>query len=1118
MEQISAQETKKGNFGHGILLYGSNDPEVLVEQCAENLRDGYIDPFQSIEFLVQSRGMGAWLKLQLADRMKIFGRSQFRFPEETIWIILRGFLGGGPAKNPYTKEAMAWKIFGLLPGLIESEPEAFSPLVSYLGQDQGNEDRRFRLCRQVSTQFDSYQTYRPEMIIQWLRGKQLDGEHAWQSILWRKLRAAMGEKSLPELVVDMQRLNGPRSLQSLPPRLIVFGISTLPPVFLDILKSYGEVRLLQIYALQPAPVMWGEVQSEKWKQRAMNRANREGQSGWKEEDLNIESGNPLIGSLGRTGREFFNLLVDRDAHDLPLPFREPEGHSILSSLQRWTFEVFTDRPNERTKFDTSDLSLQVMSCHSPMRETEVLRDYLLRRFADDPTIRPSDILVMMPDPEAYAPYIRATFGGMEDGMPGKFPFSIVDREPRHESQLVDFFFDLLEFFDGRATNTEILDLLDSLPIRTRFELTDDDIDTYRQWIRDCHFHWGFDGEHRKSIGSTLTDEHSWKHAFDRLALGYTMRSHNEHTWSGVLPYDEIEGENSNRFAKLYQVTDLLSSFEKSARRSQGLSEWKSFLDSLSRSFFPQNNDTLLDRQRINQAIHDLGEQYGKLAPNSVVPLRVIRYHLNNVVESGTTRGQFLTRGVTFCGLRPMRSISARMICLIGMNEGAFPRQTQSASFDLSGDRRPGDRSAREDDRYLFLESLWCARDFLYLSYIGQSIRQSEEISPSVVIAELLDALDKVVDFGDRDNRPILAKDVLVKSQSLHPFAVDNFTGGQLPRSFSSDHCLAARALVFPDKQILPFVNSSIPLSTDSLEGISLADLIRFFESPSKYFLVNCLGMSLWEDDPPPQDHEPMSLNNLEKYGVKNRLLGMALTPEPEINFHALEKAKGSLPPGSLGEVWFNEAAIEVDQFIERWGDALVGEYDPPVLLEGIISGLKIRGEVVSVLNGKQVLYRCGATRPKDRLSAWIKHLFACAFLSLDSLETRFFAMDKAKKYLSFDPIPEDQSKELLSKLIEVFQEGMLRPVPFFPASSHAYAKELLKGEGSVTEELKDGALKKARQEWEPSSFSRGGPKERESAENLTCFRDDPIGHPAFAHLAQEVFGPLLDYQREEGEL
>ena len=121
--------------------------------------------------------------------------------------------------------------------------------------------------------------------------------------------------------------------------------------------------------------------------------------------------------------------------------------------------------------------------------------------------------------------------------------------------------------------------------------------------------------------------------------------------------------------------------------------------------------------------------------------------------------------------------------------------------------------------------------------------------------------------------------------------------------------------------------------------------------------------------------------------------------------------------------------------INLWNDGetpLVGEYAPPALLEGIISGLKIRGEVVSVLNGKQVLYRCGATRPKDRLSAWIKHLFACAFLPLDSLETRFFAMDKAKKYLSFEPIPEDQSKELLSKLIEVFQEGMLTgPFLFF---------------------------------------------------------------------------------------
>ncbi|MEL0099917.1 MAG: exodeoxyribonuclease V subunit gamma, partial [Opitutae bacterium] len=523
--------------------------------------------------------------------------------------------------------------------------------------------------------------------------------------------------------------------QFLPARLSVFGISTLPPIFLDILHTYSRYRLLHIYSLQPAPVMWGDVQSEKWKQRAIHRLTRKNQSGLRDEDLGIESGNPLIGSLGRTGREFFNLLVDRNANDIPLDFRNPCGKSLLHALQRWTFDVFTEYPKHRPKYDPDDSSIRIVSCHSPMREVEALRDYLLHRFAEDSTLRPNDIVVMMPNPEEFAPYIRAAFGESDQDQSYFFPYSIVDREPHRASQLVNFFFNLLEFFQGRASNRELIDLLDSPPMRSRFELSDEDIDLYRLWIRQCHVYWGFDSGHRESVGSTSTNEHTWKHALDRMALGYCMRSHGTRTWHGILPHEEVEGDNVSRFAKLYHVVQLLGKFEESSRRVKSLTDWKEFLVSISSSFFPQDNETLLDRQRINQAVEDLSKVYGALAPHSQVPLRVIGYHLNNVVESGTPQGQFLTRGVTFCGLRPMRSVNARIICMLGLNERSFPRQNQSLSFDLSGDRRPGDRSVREDDRYLFLESLWCARDHLYLSYVGQSIRQNEKIPPSVLINE-----------------------------------------------------------------------------------------------------------------------------------------------------------------------------------------------------------------------------------------------------------------------------------------------------------------------------------------------------------------------------------------------
>jgi len=381
----------------------------------------------------------------------------------------------------------------------------------------------FRLSRQIATVFDSYLAYRPDMLIEWSRGRDPAGSHKWQAVLWRALRDSLDEKSLPELVLEMSDVGDPKCPELLPKRLSVFGVSTLPPLFLDLLHAYGKVRPLYLYTLQPAPVMWGDVLSEKWKLRALARIKHSENSISGEAAVHIETGNPLIGSFGRTGRDFFNLLIDRDAHDVHLKFRQPHGNSLLARLQRWIFEVFDEGSKVIYNHTGQDESLVIKSCHSPMRETEVLRDFLIRKFAEDDTLSPNDVVVMMPDPEGYAPYIRAAFGDMENNMPDHFPFSIVDREPRQGSQLVDFFFDLLEFFDGRASNREVLDLVDSLPIRQKFELIDEDIDTFRQWIRSCHAYWGLDANHRESLGSSPSDEHTWKHALDRMILGFGMR-------------------------------------------------------------------------------------------------------------------------------------------------------------------------------------------------------------------------------------------------------------------------------------------------------------------------------------------------------------------------------------------------------------------------------------------------------------------------------------------------------------------------------------------------------------------------------------------------------------------
>lgn len=1108
--------------GRGLVLFGSNDPEELVDECVRQLGDPLSDPFREEEFLVQSRGMGTWLQLKIAEKKGIFAHARFRFQEEVIWMILRGFLGGGPERNPYTKEGLAWKIFGLLPGLMQEYSTSFQPLGEYLGSiSDWDGNRTFRLCRQIATLYDSYLTYRPEMILHW-NDKGFPGDRdRWQGILWHALRKSLGFETLPEKVEQLKHLTVPKKAEWLPERLSVFGVSTMPPLFLDVLQAYGQFRPLNIFSLQPAPVFWGEVESEKWKLRALKRAALQAGHPVDESSLSDRAGNTLIGSLGKTGREFFNMLVDRNAHDEPLAFRDAKGNRLLARLQRWIFDALNESQESRIQPIPEDQSLVINSCHGNMREVEVLRDYLLRRFEDDPFLTPRDVLVMMPIPEDYAPYIRAAFSGMEEGMPRDFPYSIVDREPRRESHLIDYLFDLLDFFEGRATNREVLDLVDSLPSRSKNEWEDADIEIFRQWIGDCHAYWGFSAEHRERCGSTATHEHTWRHALDRMALGFCFRGHHRRLWEGTLPYDEIEGEHAIRFAQFSRFLSSLSDLEKQARGEQSLVYWSSWLTRLVNEFFHQSDATLLDRRKINEAIESLASEYHHFAGEGKVPLRVIRYHLGNVLEVGSPQGRFLTQGVTFCGLRPMRSVSARVVCILGLNAEAFPRQNRTPSFDLSGDRRSGDRSSREDDRYLFLETLWCAKDFLYLSYVGQSIRQAQEIPPSIVINELLDALDEIAEWKDSGGNLVRAVDAVVRKQTLHPFGADNYRGDRLSRSYSLPNLKASRALLHSQKAVNPFVDlETRQVIEDSKKDLSVCELVEFFSNPSKAYLKYSLGMKLWDEEASPPDFEPLEIDSLEKYKLMSRMLDVVGSGEDISALYELEKAEGRLPPGNLGEVWFGEAEREVSALLDQWQSLLVEPSGECLVFEQIFDDLLFRGEVPPLRNGKHVLFRCSKKfNGKDRVRLWIEHLCGCAASGTKPFESVFVCGDK--KYLHAQPVPVDQARLLIRKLLEVRRAGLQTPIPFFPNSSFAYFEKInsarphIDSNAEEVDQAKRNALLEAKKAWEGTSFKGGEvPGDGKDFSVQTCFGKSPFGAPQFAKLSEFFFSNFDQFVEE----
>ncbi|WP_379907466.1 exodeoxyribonuclease V subunit gamma [Marinobacterium aestuariivivens] len=396
-------------------------------------REPLSDPFSDECILVQSPGMAQWLKLELAEGLGIASGLRFPLPATFLWDSFATLLPAVPERSAYRKEAMCWKLMDILPQHLET-PE-FAPLRHYLEQDETG-FKRYQLCGKIADIFDQYLVYRPDWIDAWSRGEAIGdplGDQVWQPMLWRALQARTEALGQPHwhranMMEAFVAALGQAPAGQLPQRLFVFGISALPQTYLQALQALGRRIEVHLMILNPCRHYWGDIVDPAY----LAKLSRKLFAGQDPAVLSgaadyLESGNPLLASMGKLGRDYLHQLQEMDLPGFDfyeLPGEQLEAPAtLLGRIQRDILEL-EDRSREpeaatgsgwKTALDPADPSLQLHSCHSPLRELEVLQDRLLDMLEADPGLAPRDIIVMMPDVAAYAPHIEAVFGSAPPG-------------------------------------------------------------------------------------------------------------------------------------------------------------------------------------------------------------------------------------------------------------------------------------------------------------------------------------------------------------------------------------------------------------------------------------------------------------------------------------------------------------------------------------------------------------------------------------------------------------------------------------------------------------------------------------------------------------------------------
>jgi len=1125
-----------------------NRLEDLVDRLAENIGRPLDDPLEPECVIVQSQGMARYLSLELATRWNICANMSFRFPVVFFYDLFRMLLEDTPLEYPFAKEKMIWELMDILPGFAEHSHGG--PVAGYLSDGRGL--KMYQLAEKIAYHFDQYLIFRPEMIHAWERGETVlpdNGHETWQAALWRELVGRLGGEGHRAALTQqfLDRLEAVDTLPGgFPQRISVFGISSLPPMYLNILSGLGRHIPVDLYLLSPCSEYWADIVSLKEKARLAVI------KGIDVEAEHVETGNDLLASLGRLGRDFQDLLLAGGLleQDEQL-FTQPGDDTLLHELQGDILRMENPPDQGRGEFEPDD-SVRIGSCHSPMREMEALHDHLLDRLEKRPELAPEDIVIMCPDIGSYAPYIQAVFGARR-GEDTFIPFHIADQTREQEHPAVKGFFQVLDLTTSRFEASAVLSLLDSPFFREKAGLDSEDVDAVRAWVAGAGINWGTDEAFKQELGLPGYRENTWVAGVERMLLGVMMpgkiwgrgetetgeteagetetgetetgecrgtacRAHlaesremgdrgretgeervrrsevggSDGEWGDVIvPFDLIEGGQAEVLGRFVEFLRVLFAHVGSLDHPRSTGAWREDLTGLVRDLM-QAGDVLAEGLlELVTGMEDVFARAEASGFDGELDFSTVRYLLKGEFGDVSSGGRFLSGGVTFCTLQPMRSIPFSVVCLVGLSDGAFPRQDRSPGFDLIRTAsRKGDRSLRMDDRYLFLEALISARDEIYFSYLGQDVRDNAILPPSVLLSEVMDYLDRYYPVDQGTLSEILT--VRHRLQGFHP---SYFDPDSCCTSYVRDNLEGAVKLLQP-RIASPFIQGELTDREEPVRDLRLDALLAFWKNPARFLVQRRLGITLHGSLEGLQDVEPLErLDYLTGY-----LLGEDLMHADQGQCeHAFVRARGTnvLPPGNMGRRQFDALLDDVEAMRTRVADITGGaERLEPLSGTIVCANYDVQAVLGDVFPSGQVLGRFAKAKGKDFLAAWINHLVLQ--LLAPNREMRTTWMIARDGTWRFDPV--DDALSILENLLSLFDLGERECLHFFPESSHAFVvesrKDIVKGR------------KKAREKWLGSDYSSS---EKDDAHFSLCFRDVDALDERFEELADRVFGPLMEY-------
>ena len=1092
----------------GFMVLHGNRLEDLRDLLIEHLKAYPLPGLETEWVVVQSTGMKQWLEIGMAqlDGLGICAATRMVFPAELLWQVYRHTLGKSsvPEHMPLDREHLVWRLMRLLPALFKSsESGEYAVLQAYVADAQGHidEGRLLPLCQQLAALYDGYQNYRSDWLRAWATGRavlinsqghssDLPQGSGWQMKLWQALLSDVqsthpSEPQMPSRAeVHQAYLEqiARATPEHLPKRVIVFGVSALPMQTIEALAALGAHAQVMVFVLNPSQHHWGDLVHERQVLRHLSQTRQRPKDlnpAPIPEPLSLSAVNaPLLAAWGQQGRDFLHLLdvhdhVDHYRHLLgridyfqePLLGAGPDGATRLQRLQSDILNL-NPLPVQPHPCPTDDDSFTFIRAHSPLREVELLQDQVLSWLEADPSLQPREIMVMVPDITPYAPLIQAVWGRFAIEDPRRIPFSISDQKAK-DHPMAAIIEALLMGAQARFTLEDWLSWLEVPAFARAFGFPMQEWAQVRDTLQKIGVRWGLDSTHRLQTDVDLPAPdalpNTWMFGLQRLLLSQAQGPLPSRPWQDIWPADEsasISPEALNALChSLHTLHQLVVQLQRPRPPAQWVQDLQRMVDAV---LLAQTEIEEKTKLALTAPLQQWLQSCQVAQLESEVSLKVVRTHWLTHLEDTLNGHRFLGGGVQFATLLPMRSIPFKRVCLLGMNDGVYPRRQPQSDFDLMqwpGQRRPGDRSKREDDRYLFLEALLCAREKVYISWQGWQMQDLSAMYPSVLVGQLMDHL------GATHGESVSIQDAPMQAYSRIYFErpLSNW------QTYADDWALA-RGWQAQAHWLAHRVGSAEPVTQDPLpETLTWSALVGLLRQPLDVYYLHRLGMKVFEPEQELPDAEPFDLDALQTHHWV-----LQAFQEPE-QWSTRAKATGSLPLGELARATLKDIQAKSEVLVKRQQQVMQSgpwQAMPEQALNWAMPaahgslGLKtITGHIGGPLwfqnpDGQvlQIAPKGGSIAKRNTLQihgmlgAWVSHVLAnaCGL----HCTTHVLGLDQAKV---LEAMPTHVASDQLIWWVQVYVQAWQSPMPVPGRTACTWMTEFLKSNAKSDEDARRAA-------------------------------------------------------------